>query len=543
MKTVLNLCTLMVLAMAINAQTVRVENDKVVVTGTNTMGIGVDIPQATLDVNGGIKIGDETTSHPGLLRFRTGEFEGFDGSVWKSLSEEEDGSTSNELISTIQLTDNFLQITEGGIIKSADLSSFDGPFERNGNVIRQKDNFSTDDFIIGRDDLPQPGQTYSDNLFFFSKEKGAFRSGRIQNSQNWVLDSLGFRSAAFGFNSIAKGSNAFAIGQSSKANGADTFCGGTGSRADAQGGMSFGESTVAFAEYCAALGSHTIAPSFVEVALGYYNTDYTADRINTWDNDDRLFVIGNGNSSFRSDALVLWKNGKMGLGESNPEARFHINATNNEDALEVYVGANREFFISDGGQVGVGNIINPDAKLWVESIGSEDIFRVRSNELTKFKINENGGIRNNNSPATFAIQLQNSSTELLGKAQAFSWDTYSDMRIKSNVAPIEYGLEQLMQLEPKGYDHHDSEYFEDGRVVLKGKKTSKDIGFLAQEVFEVIPEAVSRPDSEEEQLWSMDYTRLIPVLVKSIQQQQEMIEALTETIQAQQAQIDALKNK
>ena len=49
------------------------------------------------------------------------------------------------------------------------------------------------------------------------------------------------------------------------------------------------------------------------------------------------------------------------------------------------------------------------------------------------------------------------------------------------------------------------------------------IGFLAQEMHDIIPEVVSKPKDEQVDLWSMDYEKLIPVLVNSIKEQQNLI--------------------
>jgi len=61
--------------------------------------------------------------------------------------------------------------------------------------------------------------------------------------------------------------------------------------------------------------------------------------------------------------------------------------------------------------------------------------------------------------------------------------------------------------------------------------SSQNIGFLAQELVDVIPEAVSIPENPDEGLFGVDYTRLIPVLTKAIQEQQEQIEALKQEVE------------
>jgi len=58
---------------------------------------------------------------------------------------------------------------------------------------------------------------------------------------------------------------------------------------------------------------------------------------------------------------------------------------------------------------------------------------------------------------------------------------------------------------------------------------------VAQEVQKVIPEAVSIPEDENSQLWSLSYDTIIPVLVKAIQEQQAQIEALKKEIQTMMA--------
>ena len=105
-----------------------------------------------------------------------------------------------------------------------------------------------------------------------------------------------------------------------------------------------------------------------------------------------------------------------------------------------------------------------------------------------------------------------------GNARAQSWSTYSDQRTKSNIQEIQYGLETILQLKPKSYLFHSSEYNEGGLMRIKGKNTKLEIGFIAQEVQNIIPEIVNKPHDEERDLWSMNYQKMTPVLVKVIQE-------------------------
>ena len=67
------------------------------------------------------------------------------------------------------------------------------------------------------------------------------------------------------------------------------------------------------------MGNSAEAHSYAETALGSYNTHVSPNSKASWNNNDRLLVIGNGSSSSnKSDAVVILKNGNIGLGDSTP---------------------------------------------------------------------------------------------------------------------------------------------------------------------------------------------------------------------------------
>ena len=57
---------------------------------------------------------------------------------------------------------------------------------------------------------------------------------------------------------------------------------------------------------------------------------------------------------------------------------------------------------------------------------------------------------------------------------------------------------------------------------------NKDIGFIAQEVEEILPFIVHT--NEKTDYKSMDYSRITPILVEAIQEQQKMIDNLKKKI-------------
>jgi outer membrane murein-binding lipoprotein Lpp len=108
-----------------------------------------------------------------------------------------------------------------------------------------------------------------------------------------------------------------------------------------------------------------------------------------------------------------------------------------------------------------------------------------------------------------------------------SWTSTSDRRLKENIRESGYGLDEVMRIPVYEYSYANTETA-DNRV-----------GLIAQEVYEVVPEVVSKGDDGEEfdadsTPWGVDYAAMTPILIKAIQE-------LQETVEAQQGEIDALR--
>ena len=97
-----------------------------------------------------------------------------------------------------------------------------------------------------------------------------------------------------------------------------------------------------------------------------------------------------------------------------------------------------------------------------------------------------------------------------------TYDTGSDYRLKENVRPIENGIERINNLNPVKFD-------------WKSDGTSSE-GFIAHEAQQIFPDAVTG-EKDDEMMQGMDYGRITPLLVKAIQEQQELIEALQKEVE------------
>ncbi len=161
-----------------------------------------------------------------------------------------------------------------------------------------------------------------------------------------------------------------------------------------------------------------------------------------------------------------------------------------------------------------------DSRLNIFYSGSGNIIEIYGDNTVE--LNGQLGVNLNN--PTYAIHLPNNPTIGTGQGRANAWTTYSDSRVKSNQQQIENGLAIINKMVPKTYFHH-SGNIKNGilNITDNGEHT---LGFIAQELYEILPEAVQKPEDENESLWSINYDKVIPVTVKAIQELNKKIETL-----------------
>lgn len=118
----------------------------------------------------------------------------------------------------------------------------------------------------------------------------------------------------------------------------------------------------------------------------------------------------------------------------------------------------------------------------------------------------------------------------------------SDARLKKNINNLEGGMDIINQLQPKTY-----QFRNDGNYAKLHLPTGNHIGLLAQDVEKVLPEAVKyagihskdlnasipKEDDKGEMIdfKAVNYTELIPIMIKALQEQDAKIKALTEMVQ------------
>jgi hypothetical protein len=95
----------------------------------------------------------------------------------------------------------------------------------------------------------------------------------------------------------------------------------------------------------------------------------------------------------------------------------------------------------------------------------------------------------------------------------------SDIRFKNNVTPITNALDKINKIGGYTFEWNEKSHKETGK---------KDIGVIAQEVEEILPEIV---DTRDNGYKAVDYSKLTALLIQSVKEQQVIIDSLKSRIE------------
>jgi hypothetical protein len=168
--------------------------------------------------------------------------------------------------------------------------------------------------------------------------------------------------------------------------------------------------------------------------------------------------------------------------------------------LSFYTSDTERMRITSGGTVLFGTTATPyNTVLFRATNGSNNYFSFGPNSSSVWAIWNDGGT---------GVYLSNGNS---------SWTGVSDERVKN----IERNIENACDI------------VKDWRtVIFSWKHDSPDnlnVGLIAQDVIKTLPEAVDINQDEDKTL-GVRYTELIPVLVKAIQEQNQMIQELSKEL-------------
>ena len=171
--------------------------------------------------------------------------------------------------------------------------------------------------------------------------------------------------------------------------------------------------------------------------------------------------------------------------------------------ISLKAGGSERMFITSGGNVGINYAGDASTRLAVFGVGTTSgtfgFLVANSAGTTSMWVKDNGD----------------------GYLRASAWSYGSDRRMKENISDVENGLDMVLKMKPKHFDY------------INGQKDN--LGFIAQDVQEIIPQAVSISD-EKTGMLALKTDFLIPYLTKAVQELSAQIKDL-------QSEIQTLKNK
>lgn len=154
-------------------------------------------------------------------------------------------------------------------------------------------------------------------------------------------------------------------------------------------------------------------------------------------------------------------------------------------------------------------------------------FRLMAGNAGRIEIASGGNVGIGLFNAAYRLELPNTANTS-GRGRANAWDTYSSVRWKEDIRPIETPLDLISRLEGVRYRWKE----ENGGT--------EDFGFIAEEVAKVLPEIV-RMEEDGEYAMGMDYSRIVPLLVESVKLLKQDNSELREMLLKALAEIERIK--
>ena len=211
---------------------------------------------------------------------------------------------------------------------------------------------------------------------------------------------------------------------------------------------------------------------------------------------------------------------------SSAKVKFWRNYSNSQPGIALYntsgteifsLNSNsKEFIIADGSS---SNVLSPSS-IQCQFPGSSNTATTstayfRLGDLTSFKF---WAMQIDASYQLATFYFNSNAWAKVGYQTVGGTWTNSDERRKENIELITYGLSEVLQLLPKKFN-----FKVDERKIV-------NLGFIAQDVLPIIPEAVQTDIDDTQEYYAMNYTNLIPVLVNAIKEQQAQIQELNERL-------------
>ena len=217
--------------------------------------------------------------------------------------------------------------------------------------------------------------------------------------------------------------------------------------------------------------------------------------------------------------MVVNNNGDVGIGTSTPAAKLHISNGGGSLALFGPDGSNTQLYVGTANNQGLANtaqVIAYDGNLLIDPAQNKKVFIGIFQPCDVLLTTAGGNVGIGTNAPNQKLQVSGNIC-YTGTIAACS-----DIRYKKNIVPLENVLNEVMSLHAIYYNW-DKEKFAD-----KSFNDERQLGFSAQEIKKLFPEIVQ---TDAEGYMAVDYSRLTPVLVEAIKEQQQQIYVLKKLVE------------
>ncbi len=249
-------------------------------------------------------------------------------------------------------------------------------------------------------------------------------------------------------------------------------------------------------------------------------------------------AVSSGPATINSNYQLMLYNGgtansSYGFGIDNNTIWYNSNAYH-----DFYSGGNAIMRIGYlGSNVGIGTTV-PNTKLTVAADGGDGItIQASGCDAGDLIFKQSSGFeasRIYSSPVCNVSGLTiTSSVSITGNLCASGTiGVCSDIRYKRNITPLNGALSNVLKMQGVSYDWKLNEFPE------KHFSKDKQVGFIAQDMEKIYPQVVM---NDADGFKSIDYSKLTPILVESIKEQQKLIEEQNKVIEAEKNRTEELR--
>jgi hypothetical protein len=290
-------------------------------------------------------------------------------------------------------------------------------------------------------------------------------------------------------------------------------------RIDASGNVGIGTASPGSSLHVA--GSIPVSPVGSGVHLGIDSNTYAAIQLNSTVGSYIDFGTSGGDYQARIIANTAGNIGIGAAGSAQLSVSHDFTISANSGAWNSTAGKGIFMrYSTNGGQDGawIQSIDRSTGILYPLSLVSKE-FNIETNNVSRIFASSTGNIGIGTTAPSGMLHLNNvalftSSGNLTCTGDIISFGSLSDRRLKKNIETIEtqQALDVVKKLRSVTFDWNDD-------VFNESKRNTHDIGFIAQEVEDIVPEAVSEyTEIESGNVYKrIKHERLVPYLLKAIQ--------------------------